>query len=87
MAVEELFSGTVLQLSEDRRKEASSCRLDRSTLTQAAGLLLTALEDKPDILVLNKCGKVEAEGEGLRDVRRRPDSQPRSVASLCRRHG
>lgn len=68
MAVEELFSGTVLQLSEDRGKEASGCRLDRSILTQAAGLLLTALEDKPDILVLNKFGKVEAEGEGLRDA-------------------
>lgn len=68
MAVEELFSGTVLQLSEDRGKEASGCRLDRSILTQAAGLLLTALEERPDILVLNKFGKVEAEGEGLRDA-------------------
>jgi hypothetical protein len=68
MAVEELFSGTVLQLSEDRGKESSGCRLDRGILTQAAGLLLAALEDKPDILVLNKFGKVEAEGEGLRDA-------------------
>lgn len=68
MAVEELFSGTVLQLSEDRGKESSGCRLDRSILTQAAGLLLAALEEKPDILVLNKFGKVEAEGEGLRDA-------------------
>ena len=68
MAVEELFSGTVLQLSEDRGREASGCRLDRGILAEAAGLLLSALEDKPDILVLNKFGKVEAEGEGLRDA-------------------
>ena len=68
MAVEELFSGTMLQLSEDRGKESSGCRLDRGILTQAAGLLLAALEEKPDILVLNKFGKVEAEGEGLRDA-------------------
>lgn len=68
MAVEELFSGTMLQLSEDRGKESSGCRLDRGILTQAAGLLLTALKNKPDILVLNKFGKVEAEGEGLRDA-------------------
>lgn len=68
MAVEELFSGTILQLSEDRGKEAHGCRLDRSILTQAAGLLLGALEQRPDILVLNKFGKVEAEGEGLRDA-------------------
>ncbi len=68
MAVEELFSGTVLQVSEDRGKEARGCRLDRSKLTEAAGLLLAALEEKPDILVVNKFGKVEAEGEGLRDA-------------------
>ncbi|MDI1344784.1 MAG: DUF2478 domain-containing protein [Pseudolabrys sp.] len=68
MAVEELFSGAVLQLSEDRGKESSGCRLDRSILTEAAGLLLSALEEKPDIMVLNKFGKVEAEGEGLRDA-------------------
>ena len=68
MAVEELFSGTVLQLSEDRGKESRGCRLDRSILTEAAGLLLAALDERPDILVLNKFGKVEAEGEGLRDA-------------------
>ena len=68
MAVEELFSGSVLQLSEDRGKEAHGCRLDRRILTEAAGLLLAALEEMPDILVLNKFGKVEAEGDGLRDV-------------------
>lgn len=68
MAVEELFSGTVLQLSEDRGKEASGCRLDRGILAEAAGLLLGALEEKPDILVLNKFGKAEAEGTGLRDA-------------------
>ncbi len=62
------FSGAVLQLSEDRGKESSGCRLDRSILTEAAGLLLAALEERPDILVLNKFGKVEAEGEGLRDA-------------------
>ncbi len=68
MAVEELFSGTVLQLSEDRGKEAQGCRLDRRVLTEAAGLLLSALEEMPDILVLNKFGKVEAEGDGLREA-------------------
>jgi hypothetical protein len=68
MAVEELFSGTVLQLSEDRGPEARGCRLDRSVLAEAAGLLLNALDEMPDLLVLNKFGKIEAEGAGLRDV-------------------
>lgn len=68
MDVEELFSGTVLQLSEDRGPQASGCRLDRGILAEAAGLLDKALDERPDILVLNKFGKVEAEGAGLRDV-------------------
>ncbi len=68
MAVEELFSATVLQLSEDRGREARGCRLDRFALTEAAALLISALSEKPDILVLNKFGKIEAEGAGLRDV-------------------
>lgn len=68
MAVEELFSGTILQLSEDRGRDARGCRLDRSVLADAASLLLKALESKPEILVLNKFGKVESEGGGLRDV-------------------
>jgi nucleoside-triphosphatase THEP1 len=68
MAVEELFSGTVLQLSEDRGPEARGCRLDRSSLAEAGALLLSALEEKPDILIVNKFGKVEAEGGGLRDA-------------------
>lgn len=68
MAVEELFSSTVLQLSENRGRDTRGCRLDRAILAQAVGLLIGALNEKPDILVLNKFGKVEAEGTGLRDV-------------------
>jgi len=68
MAVEELFSGTILQLSEDRGQQARGCRLDRSVLSEAAALLIKALAEKPDLLILNKFGKSEAEGAGLRDV-------------------
>lgn len=68
MDVEELYSGTVLQLSEDRGPEARGCRLDRGILAEAAALLDRALDEKPDVLVLNKFGKTEAEGAGLRDV-------------------
>lgn len=68
MALEELFSGQILQLSEDRGREARGCRLDRSVLADAAAILIRALDEKPDILVLNKFGKTETEGAGLRDV-------------------
>jgi len=68
MAVEELHSRTVIQLSEYRGPSASGCRLDYTRLADAAGLLDEALKGTPDLVVLNKFGKIEAEGGGLRDV-------------------
>jgi nucleoside-triphosphatase THEP1 len=68
MEVEELASGTVLQLSEDRGKEARGCRLDRGALSEAASLLSASIENGPDLVILNKFGKTEAEGQGLRDT-------------------
>lgn len=68
MAVEELLSRTVFQLSEDRGPAAKGCRLDQARLAEAAGLFGEALGLRPDLVVLNKFGKIEAEGGGLRDV-------------------
>lgn len=68
MEVEELSSGIVLKLSEDRGREARGCRLDRSALSEAASLLSASIEREPALVILNKFGKTEAEGQGLRDV-------------------
>lgn len=68
MEVEELASGIVLKLSEDRGKEARGCRLDRGALSEAAGLLSASIESGPQLVILNKFGKTEAEGQGLRDT-------------------
>jgi nucleoside-triphosphatase THEP1 len=68
MRVEELASGRMLQLSEDRGREARGCRLDQGALAEAAALLSAALREGPQIVLLNKFGKHEAEGRGLRDV-------------------
>jgi nucleoside-triphosphatase THEP1 len=68
MQVEELASGRLLQLSEDRGSEARGCRLDQGALSEAAAVLSAALRDGPEIVILNKFGKHEAEGRGLRDV-------------------
>lgn len=68
MAVEELYSRTVFNLSEDRGPAAKGCRLDHTRLTEAAGLLNEALGKNIDLVVLNKFGKIEAEGGGLRDA-------------------
>ncbi|MBS0532824.1 MAG: DUF2478 domain-containing protein [Proteobacteria bacterium] len=68
MAVEELYTRTKFQLSEVRGPAARGCRLDHSRLTDAAGLLVAVLDQDLDLIVLNKFGKVEAEGGGLRDL-------------------
>lgn len=68
MIVEELLSSAILQISEDRGRSARGCRLNRSALLEATTRLIQALSEKPDVLILNKFGKVEAEGGGLRDV-------------------
>lgn len=66
MEVEELASGMVLKISEDRGKEARGCRLDRGALSEAAALLSASIENGPELVILNKFGKTEAEGRGLR---------------------
>ena len=68
MDVEELASGIVLKISEDRGKQARGCRLDRGALSQAAAVLSASIENGPELVILNKFGKTEAEGRGLRDT-------------------
>jgi hypothetical protein len=68
MEIEELSSGEVFQISEDRGRFANGCRLDRDVLARAAAMVGRVVDEHPEILILNKFGKVEAEGGGLRDV-------------------
>lgn len=68
MEVEELASGIVLKISEDRGKEARGCRLDRGALSEAGARLSASIESGPQLVILNKFGKTEAEGQGLRDT-------------------
>ena len=68
MKLEELGSGAILQISEYRGEGSRGCRLDLGALYDATALLLASIERRPAILILNKFGKVEAEGGGLREV-------------------
>jgi nucleoside-triphosphatase THEP1 len=69
MSLEELTTGTIIGLSEDRGKDARGCRIDQNGLMQAAALITKSLEQETlDLLIINKFGKVESEGGGLRSV-------------------
>lgn len=68
MVLEELASGEIFQLSEDRGKLAGGCRLDSEAIASAAVILSRSIARRCDLLIINKFGKTEAEGRGLRDV-------------------
>lgn len=68
MVLEELTTGQTYSISQDLGREANGCRLDVAMLTQVAAQVEASLENGLDILVLNKFGKREVEGGGLRDA-------------------
>jgi nucleoside-triphosphatase THEP1 len=68
MSLENISSGDVIGLSEDRGAAARGCRIDERGLTEVAPMIDHALETlNPALLVVNKFGKIEAEGRGLRE--------------------
>jgi hypothetical protein len=68
VALEELTTGVWTDLFEDRGPGASGCRLDVAALAEVNGKVARSFDADPALLVLNKFGKVEAEGRGLLDL-------------------
>lgn len=66
LTLEELSTGIVIAISQDRGPHARGCRLDLSEMARAIQLASAALLGAPDLLVLNKFGKTEVEGGGFR---------------------
>lgn len=67
MVLHELATGRSISISENLGAGAISCRLSTPRLLEAAQLVEAQLADV-DIVFLNKFGKAEAEGGGLRDL-------------------
>ncbi len=65
--LEELSTSTVLPVSQALGTGSQACRLDDAALDAIAERIETSLQDGADILILNKFGKQEAEGRGLRN--------------------
>ena len=68
MDLEELDSGRLIRISQDLGPGARGCRLDPRGLAEAAIAAETALARGLDLLVINRFGKGEADGGGLRAV-------------------
>lgn len=67
MVLHELISGERILISEYRGPHSRGCRLDQGALLRAAELARSTLAEA-DILILNKFGKIECEGGGLRSL-------------------
>ena len=70
MVLTDLASGLRTPISRDRGDLAAGCRLDQGALTEAAERVERSIRDAPpDLVILNKFGKAEAElGGGMRDA-------------------
>ncbi|ODT18857.1 MAG: hypothetical protein ABS54_15825 [Hyphomicrobium sp. SCN 65-11] len=68
MILEDLASGATAAISEDRGEGARGCRLDVDALLKAMARARDALDERPDLLLVNKFGKTECEGGGLRPL-------------------
>ena len=60
-----LPGGETVGLVADMDCDAGGCRLDDQQLSQLAERLTTAIDDSPDLVVINRFGNAEAEGRGL----------------------
>lgn len=68
MVLEELASGALVAISEDRGPSARGCALEVGQLLHATEIARAALQGRPDAIILNKFGKAESEGGGFRDL-------------------
>lgn len=57
-----------VRISQRLGPMARGCRLDPQGLEEAVGLVETALDHRPKLLIINKFGKAELEGRGFRPV-------------------
>lgn len=70
MDVQVLPDGATIRISQSLGKNSTGCRLNPEALEQAVGLVqdTMAQEPKPQVLLVNKFGKHEADGRGMRVV-------------------
>ena len=68
MYVNDLLSGDEIKISLDRGNEARGCRLDPDAFARIDAWVERAVLERVDLLIINKFGREEAHGRGLRPV-------------------
>lgn len=68
MTLVDLTSQRRVRISQDLGLQSDACRLDSRGLSEIAALLDRPFEQRTELLMLNRFGRAEAEGGGLRSV-------------------
>jgi nucleoside-triphosphatase THEP1 len=68
MYVKDLLGGDEVKISQDRGNEARGCRLDQDAFARIDAWIERAVLEHVDLLVINKFGREEVHGRGLRAV-------------------
>ncbi|MDF1606873.1 DUF2478 domain-containing protein [Hoeflea sp. YIM 152468] len=68
MLLEDILSGQQFRISQSLGRDARGCRLDPTAVADISGPFLGGLDSRPDLLVINRFGKSESEGQGFRAV-------------------
>lgn len=63
-----LPSGPVIRISQSLGPGARGCRLDSAELERAVAAVSASLADAPELMIVNKFGKHEADGRGFRPL-------------------
>jgi hypothetical protein len=63
--VRDLETGELVPIMQNLGPEAEGCRVDPRGVAAAAGLLARARRTRPDLLIVNRFGRLESEGGGL----------------------
>ena len=66
--LENLMNGDQLKISQDLGNGARGCKLDNSMLVKLSEIAMQDLDLAPDLLIVNRFGRSESEGNGFREV-------------------
>lgn len=63
--VRDVETGETFSILQDLGRHSLSCRIDTAALAEAAQRIVRAMERSPELLFINRFGKLEAVGAGL----------------------
>jgi Protein of unknown function (DUF2478) len=68
MVLEDLSTGRLMDISTPLEQSRGGCRLDATALEDVAGVVAAGLERPVDLVMINRFGKQEMVGNGLRGL-------------------